>query len=153
MARLLVCRSCGTMNRMRDYDGDAHYDAELQEVIRMHLERASDPRPEAHPSSLFRVDDADAEILDVESKLVEHMSKEQVFIKDTRDDLRTEALKCFNRHNRPQDGCIDWKDESKIVGRKIGVPKQHRKYLCEFCPVASYVMTEVRHKAGMYSKD
>lgn len=137
------------MNRMSDYHGPPEWDTELEEVIQAHMERSSRERhPSAHPSQLFSVDDADAAILDVESELVERLSKEQVFIKETRDDLKLEALKCFSRHNRPKAGCPDWKTEAKIVGRKTGVPPPWRKYLCEMCPVASYVEFKERQRAN-----
>ena len=153
MARLLVCRSCGTMNRMRDYEGSPEYDAELIEVIRVHLERSPrGNRPEDHPAQLFRVTDEEAALLDVESELVKALSDEQVFIKDTRDDMKVEALKCFNRHGRPSDGCIDWEDESKVIGRKHGIPADKRAYLCHYCPVASQVAFVERKKMGMYGK-
>lgn len=153
MARLLVCRRCGTMNRMRDYEGNPEYDFELQEVIQAHMQRSPyPPHPEEHPATLFRVSDEEAELLDVESEVVKALSDEQIFIKEVRDDMKVEALKCYTRHNRPKDNCVDYKDESKTIGRKIGVPKEHRKYLCEFCPIESKVMFKKRKKAGLYDK-
>jgi len=151
MARLLVCRRCGTMNRMQDYDGSPEYDFELQEVIQAHMDKSPyPPHAEEHPAMLFRVSEEEAELLDVESEVVKALADEQVFIKEVRDDMKVEALKCFDRHNRPSDNCINYKDESKTIGRKIGVPKQNRKYLCEFCPVHSKVVFKMRKKAGMY---
>lgn len=146
MARLLVCRTCQTMNRMQDYDGAVEFDMELAEVIRIHKERSPLP-PESHMAQLFRVSDEEAAILDVESKLVETLSKEQLFIKETRDDLKVEALRCFDKHNRPGGDCPDWKDESKVIGFKKGIPPDKRRYLCEYCPVAARMKFREREKA------
>ena len=152
MARLLVCRACGTMNRMLDYDGPAEYDMELIETIDRHMEHSSRAKhPDAHPSQLFRLSDEDAERLDVESEVCRALSDEQIFIKEIREEFKDEAMKCFNRHGRPDEGCIDWKDESKVIGRKKGVPAAYRKYLCECCPVNSYVEFKTRKAAGLYN--
>lgn len=152
MARLLVCRACGTMNRMLDYEGPPEYDMELIETIDRHMDRSPRERhPDAHPAQLFRLSDADASILDLESTMVKALSDEQVFIKEIRDDLKSEALKCFSRHNRPTQGCPDWKSESKTIGRKTGVPVAYRKYLCELCPVASHVEFKTRQASGFYN--
>jgi hypothetical protein len=152
MARLLVCRACGTMNRMRDYNGPPEYDMELVETIERHMDHSRRPAiPDAHPSQLFRVSDEEAALLDLESTLVQRLSDEQVFIKEIRDDLKVEALRCFSQHHRPAEGCPDWKSESKVVGRKKGVPPPYRTYLCEVCPVASHVEFKTREKSGYYN--
>lgn len=134
------------MTRMRDYDGPVEHDMELAEVIKIHKER-SPLDPDSHRAQLFRVSDEEASILDVESQLVETLSKEQLFIKETRDDLKLEALKCFDRHHRPQGDCPDWKDESKVIGYKQGIPPEKRRYLCEYCPVATHMKFRERKSA------
>lgn len=75
----------------------------------------------------------------------------------TKDTYREEAGKCFNRHSRPQDGCIDWEDRTKRLtddewerrGADLGLD-QKPVYLCHFCPVASWVQTQKRFKRGDY---
>jgi hypothetical protein len=75
-----------------------------------------------------------------------------------------DALKCYSQHKRPDYGagkpCIDYRSESKRIGRptsegkavlrdnpKLGVSDPH---LCDYCPYHSTVVTEVRHRKGMY---
>ena len=53
MPRLLTCQSCGTMYRMKDYEGPAEYDMELIELCQRHLGQASNPDPDAHKSMIF----------------------------------------------------------------------------------------------------
>lgn len=150
MQRLLVCKSCGVMYKLPPYDGPAEYDMALIEIINRHLGQADDPRPESHISLIFRTDDETASKLDIETALRKELSDNDVFIRDYRDDLKVEAIKCFNRHNRPSAGCQDYEDESKVIGRKVGVPKEKRQYLCYYCPAQEYVTHQLRVKKGMY---
>ena len=76
---------------------------------------------------------------------------QQVF--EYRDDLRDEAAKCYLRHSSPSypgRGCIDYRDDSKRVGR-TKVPAKLQKYLCNFCPYSSTIMVELRRRKGAYS--
>lgn len=152
MARLMACNPCGIMWRMRDYDGDPQYDMELREIIDRHLAMAVDPRPESHLATLFRVSDKEASLMDVESALQKELKDINVFIRETRDDMKLDAVKCFNAHNRPAGGCPDWENDSKVIGRKIGVPRSDWQYLCHFCPAAQHVVFKARQAKGMYDK-
>jgi hypothetical protein len=135
---------------MRDYDGPAEYDMELIEIINRHLGQAVNPDPDAHKSVIFRCDDATWEKLGDETAVKKELMKNEIEVREVRDDLKVEALKCFQRHNRPADMCIDYEDDSKTIGRKIGVPKANRQYLCHYCPCTSYVVHQNRKAKGMY---
>lgn len=148
--RLLCCKSCGVMYKMRPYDGPAEYDMELLEIIKRHLEQSPDPRPESHISLIFRTDEETASKLDVETALKGELAKNDIWMRDLRDELKVDALKCFNRHNRPTDGCLDYEDSSKTIGRTIGVPKDRWQYLCHYCPAQAHVTEQLRIKKGMY---
>lgn len=152
MPRLLACRACGVLYRMQDYDGPPEYDMELIELCNRHLGQAGDGRPESHPSMIFRCDEATAAKLDMESEVKKELMNNHVWVKDYRDELKVEAMKCFNRHNRPKEGCLDWRDESKTIGRKTGVPKDKRQYLCTYCPVSTYYQTQHFIKTGAYDR-
>ncbi len=63
------------------------------------------------------------------------------------------ALACYNEHHNPdlKKGCIDFLDESKIIGSKQ-VPPNSRVYLCHMCPyMQTYVAMEMRWKAELYT--
>lgn len=80
------------------------------------------------------------------AKQTDEMMTEVNYYKD-------EALACYNRHNNPdlQDGCVDFLDDSKILGSKRVDPR-HRVYLCHMCPyMQTYVAVEMRHKADLYN--
>jgi len=138
------------MMKMRDYDGDVQYDMELQEVIKMHLQRAQDQRPESHLSQIMRLDQATYDAMDGETGIRKELMKNEVEVRHMRDDLKVEAIKCFHRHSDPKNGCIDYEHESKTIGTKIGIPKEKRQYLCHYCPVQAYVTHKVRTIKGMY---
>lgn len=150
MPRLLACRSCGTMYKMRDYDGNVDYDMELQELIKRHLGQAKDPTPEAHQSLIFRVDESTWEKLGDETAVQKELLKNEWQVRELRDDLKVEALKCFQRHGAPKGMCIDYEDEEKTIGRKIGIPKENRQYLCHYCPASAFVTFKNRQAKGMY---
>ena len=57
----------------------------------------------------------------------------------------------LGKHGRPQADCLDYCSEDKTVGRKIGVPKDKRMYLCMFCPVQEYYQYKIRSAKGLYS--
>jgi len=148
--RLLVCKTHGVMYKMRPYDGPAEYDQELIELCDRH--NAQVPDPDTCKALIFRTDPETADKLDMETMLKNKMGDMDVYIKDFRDELKVDALKCYERHSRPEGGCIDWCADDKTIGRKIGVPKEHRQYLCMYCPVGSWVATQERHQMGLYKK-
>ncbi len=152
MARLLICRSCQVALKMRDYDGDPLYDVELIEMIERHLGKATDPRPESHPAQIFRVDDGDLDKM-TDQQLNEALANDiDVQISEFRDDFKEQAMGCYSLHNRPQGGCIDWKDDNRVIGRKAGIPRDERAYICDYCPVSTFVEFKTRQAAGLYGK-
>lgn len=148
--RLLVCKTHGVMYKLRPYDGPAEYDQELIEICNRH--NAQVPDPDNCRALIFRTDPETAEKLDMETALKNKMGDMDVYIKDFRDELKVDALKCYDKHNRPTGGCIDWCAEDKTIGRKVGVPPEHRQYLCMYCPVGSYVAHQERKILGLYDK-
>jgi hypothetical protein len=138
------------MYKMRDYEGNADYDMELQELINRHLGQAEDRNPESHLSLIFRVDEATWDKLGDETSVQKELLKNEWVVRELRDDLKVEALRCFNRHNRPSNGCMDYEDESKTIGRKVGIPKENRQYLCHYCPAQEHVTHKKRLAKGMY---
>jgi hypothetical protein len=155
LPRLLVIkdvhgRTDSTMIRMHDYEGPADYDMELQEVIRKHKERNSHIDPDDFRGLMFSCDQETWDKLGDETQVRRELMKNEWDVREVRNDLKVDAVKCFERHNRPSQGCPDYEDDSKIIGRKIGVPPEHRQYLCHYCPAQEYVTHQLRLKKGMY---
>jgi len=153
--RLLVCwrvvngkKTDGIMYKMNPYDGPPEYDMELLDLLERHKARHQDF--ESWRALIFRTDKETATKLDAETAIKNELKSHDIFIKDFRDELKVDALKCFNRHNRPNKGCPDWCDESKTIGRKVGIPVDKRQYLCMYCPAAEYPTYKERLKLGLY---
>lgn len=155
--RLLVCwrningkKTDGVIYKMRPYDGPAEYDMELLDILERH--KARNPDYDNWRALIFRTDKDTADKLDAETAIKNELKNHDIIIKDFRDELKTDALRCFDRHNRPTTGCVDWCDESKTIGRKIGVPKEKRQYLCMYCPAAAWYTHKERQMLGLYDK-
>lgn len=155
--RLLVCwrvvngrKTDGVIYKMRPYDGPAEYDMELIDILERHKARNQDY--DNWRALIFRTDKDTADKLDAETAIKNELKRHDIIIKDFRDELKVDALRCFDKHNRPDRGCVDWCDESKTVGRKIGVPKEKRQYLCMYCPAAEWYTHKERQMLGLYDK-
>jgi hypothetical protein len=149
MNRLLVCKTHGVMYKMKPYTGTPEYDMELRELCDRH--NAQVPDPENCKAVIFLTDKDTASKLDVETALKNELKEQDVYIKDFRDELKVDALKCFNRHSRPKQGCIDWCNDEKTIGRKVGVPVEKRQYVCMYCPAAEYYTHRQRTELGLYN--
>jgi hypothetical protein len=140
------------MYRLKDYEGPVDYDMELIELCQRHLHQAADPDPGAHMSMIIRCDQATWDRLGDETQIKAELAKNEWEVREMRDDLKVEAIKCFHRHGAPNSskGCPDYEDSSKTIGRTVGVPMENRQYLCHFCPFQSHVTHVLRKKKGMY---
>lgn len=69
-----------------------------------------------------------------------------------RDQVKEDAMECFNRHHRPTTGCVDVFSEAKLLGGHESnkrMPMNDRMYLCHACPfVHGYVIPKVRSAKG-----
>ena len=177
--RLLICRRCHTVEEVPDYEGPADEDALLLRVVSAHqsctpggaLVGGETPEKALQGDrALARVKRADwndpkkrenilAQIGEGETGL----GGEFYAVKNT---FHEDALKCFNRHHRP-DVCIDYKDQSKVVGNSLLHTEEEKAasrllegirtkrtnkqtFLCDFCPVRSKVQEKVFAKRGLY---
>lgn len=170
--RLFICLDCKSIEELPDYDGPMVTDPEYGEVPAQDdlLEHLVEPhRRKQHTGNLVHVDDEhwrDRELRDQIVKQIrsgakgEGLGSEAYAVKDT---FREEAMKCFNAHRRPQDGCIDYQDRSKILGnsiltydekkeaKKAGLKRRQPRFLCDFCVVHThYVQKKKFEKEGLY---
>ena len=144
MPRLVQCSTCKILEKLPDFSGPVGDDVLLEVWAEKHL---------GHVGQMFSVDQATWDNLDQRTKIEEDIWKNQAEFSATRDTYEEDALVCFNRHNRPKMGCIDYCEDSKRIGSPTKSKSRYLKpvYLCFFCPVHSgFVATEQRHKRGMY---
>jgi hypothetical protein len=150
MPRLLACYQCGTLSKLPDFSGHPTMDMALIEVCKMHQHHEV-PDDQHKGGQLFMLDQATYDKIDPVTEVRKELAKNHVDMHDMRDELKDEAMKCFNRHGRPNDSCIDFESEHKTIGRKNGVPKAKRMYLCHFCPFThGVVVPHNRWRKGQY---
>lgn len=150
--RLLICRDCRTVEELPDFTGPVEHDVVLDHAIEAHRF----PNGEPHAGNLA---DVGAEEWRDESKrqgILKQIASKTTGLESefyaAKNTFQEDALKCYARHGRPSEGCIDWEDSKKRLGNptKLGWTAGPKVYLCHFCPVRSWVDTEKRWKAGQY---
>lgn len=182
--RLLICMDCHTIEELPDYNGPLEtvrvpapdgtmMEAQVPPVGEDHLlEHLSEPhRKQEHRGQLVSVPEENWRDTQTRVEILKQLrdqlkgastglDPEAYAIKNT---FQEDALKCFNAHRRPKDGCIDWESRSKVLGnslltedektaaRKHGLHSKQKRYLCHFCPVASQVKTKMFDKQGLYN--
>jgi hypothetical protein len=168
MPRLLVCRKCQTVEELPLYDGPAELEAQdpmLDGMVRRHVQKHGDLEPDAaallvasedlchcpkHRGSGATLWEGHRD--EVLGNLKERWTGFHPEFYATKDTYREDALKCYTAHRRPKGtDCVDWRSDHKRLTPENW--KGREVYLCDFCPVASTVTTEMRHKRGMYKRE
>lgn len=151
MPRLLVCRDCKTLDRLPDYDGPPEHDAALSYVIERHHTYGDGL---THIGSIMHIPQKDYDRLGDHTQLSKELFDAEDEARASRDTFNEDANKCFNRHHRPDMGCIDYMEDSKRIGTPTRHPGIEPMYLCHFCPVHhGYVVVEQRWRAGQYKEN
>ena len=104
---------------------------------------------------VWSVDQETWDSMDVMDTIKREMQENHNIIVEESNYYKDEATKCYNAHNNPdvKKGCVDFMDDSKIIGSKNVHPKA-RVYLCHMCPyMQTYIASEMRHKAGLYDPE
>lgn len=157
--RLLICRDCRSIEELPDFDGPPEYDVLLEHLTEAHVY----PNGEKHFGNLAVVAIAQWRNPDMQQEIVRQIGSRTTGMDSefyaTKNTYEEDALKCYRQHGRPEGSCIDFKDERKRIGNphKELARNWHdhpfKVYLCQFCPVASWVATQERHKAGLYKEN
>lgn len=152
--RLLMCRDCRTIEPLPDFDGPPEYDALLDHMVEAH----KFPNGEMHVGNLAQVPDEDWKNPERRQAIIQQATARTTGLESefyaTKNTFEYDAMKCYGQHGRPDEGCIDWRDDKKRLGNptKFGWQVGPKVYLCDFCPVRSWVATQKRHAAGMYKE-
>ena len=177
--RLFICNRCQSIETLPDFLGkDPDDDVLLNDIVQRHMDRHGERRVKVSGK------DADMALVsayeddwhnDVTRKEIirrirtqqGHSGLDAEFYATT-DTYRSEATKCYERHNRPTNpGCIDYCSPSKLLGNALQdeedlneLSRSERRdlnqsrpkvFLCNFCPFESLVLTQKRKKAGLYN--
>lgn len=164
--RLLHCSVCDSIEELPLYDGPPEQDHLLQILVDQH----QFPSGEPHVGRLFRLPQLQWENPTARKQIIEQIKGGGSAGIDefdpefyaTRNTFSEDAMKCYNAHLRPTDGCPDYNTPPK---RLLPNTKADRKelglvdpanapgpktYLCQFCPVHSVVTTKMRELRGDY---
>lgn len=154
--RLVVCKDCKSIEELPPYDGPVQKDILLEDTLSRHMTEWS-----THEVALIRVPESYWRNKPVQDRIVQQISQggsrgieeleEAQDYYGTRDTYREDALKCFNRHQRPKEGCIDYQNPDKRIGNPTseGWKTGPRVYACNFCPVQVWVDKKKAEGAGV----
>ena len=160
--RLLVCRTCKTIDELPPFEGRPEDDVLLELTVQKH---GAD-----HVGVLYNVAElhwrSDTLREEIKKQMVQGLSSGlDIFgtnFYTTRMTFQEDALKCYEAHLRPKGQCPDYGSESKRLlpdtdadRKDLGLKKAKdsastKVYLCQFCPVHVYNVTKKREAAGMY---
>jgi hypothetical protein len=153
--RLLHCHDCGTLDEIRPPDNDG-----LLEIV-MSKHETNGLR---HIGKLYDVEERLWALPNARYRLIEQIkgggsSGLQVIdpkFYESRDTFKDDAMACYNAHLRPKGMCPDYRSKRKILRpdtkeeRKDAGLRSPREglapitYLCQFCPVDSWVKAKER---------
>lgn len=160
--RLLVCKTCSSVQELPDFEGPAMYDEWLSRIVKEHEGHIAAPLARVEVSD-WQKQSAREEII---RKLFERfqvpgkgegMGSEYYDLKSTFLDDAYKCWKSFNRTTNP--GHCDYKKENKrllpdtkALRKEEGMSTKDRPstFLCDFCPVHSIVLQKNREALGMY---
>jgi len=158
--RLLVCRTCKSIDELPDFDGPEEYDTVLQVAVERHQ------KPEPHlgllmkfPLKYWARPDVKTEVM---KQISEGSSGLDVFgtnFYDTKSTFHEDAMKCYNLHMRPTTSCGDYKSDKKELkpgtanerkAEGLGEHRGPKVYLCDFCPYKMQVQKQAFNAKGLY---
>jgi hypothetical protein len=152
MFRLLFCLVCDTLEELPPFEGDPEQDHLLAIACEQHLFPSGEP----HKGKLFVLPLRAWAKTESKKEIIRQIkgggSKGLAEVDDTFYDSRStfleDAMKCYQAHNKPKEGCSDWQHSSKLLipntikERKAeGMARYQdeagpKTYLCNFCPVS-----------------
>ena len=165
MPRLLICTECQTIEEFPLWEGppaDEATDPLLNDLVHRHQQVHGSEKPSAN---LLSVDEEPCTCkgcrgqqtkwqghkTEILGQLQERWTGFHPEFYATKDTFSEDALKCYSRHSRPKDGCIDWRDDKKRLTPRDW--KHNHVYLCDFCPCSTYYTTKLRMARGAYDKE
>ncbi|MGW0626182.1 hypothetical protein [Streptomyces sp. NPDC002758] len=155
--RLLLCKTCGSLEELPDYEGDPSRDWLLEALVKKHPDHIAHPMLRVEKKHWDSPSTRDTIIAKIREN-TGHTGFDPAFY-NAKNTFQEDAHACWAKHLR-NPGCNDYKTASKRLTpdtaaerKAAGMPKYtsaQDRYLCEFCPVHSLVVTAARRKAGMY---
>ena len=165
MFRLLYCLVCDSLYELPPYDGAPEQDHLLAIACESHVFPSGEP----HKGKLFVLPLRAWAKTESKKEIIRQIkgggSKGLAEVDDTFYDSRSmflaDAMKCYQQHNKPKDGCADWQHKEKLLipntakERKAeGMGRYQdeagpKTYLCNFCPVSISVNQRKQKLLGL----
>lgn len=161
--RLLVCRSCKSIEELPDYDGRPADDLLLNISVEKHQ------KPVPHEGLLFKVPVKYWVVPKVKEEIVKQISGGSSGLDAfgtnfyaTKMTFHEDAMTCWSQHLRPKGQCPDYKSDKKQLKpdtaaerKEAGLDKPGmtgpKVYLCDFCPVKMYNQKRAFTEKGLYN--
>lgn len=169
--RLIFCSACATLEEIPDYElAEGEVDPYVEGIVLKHNQKDPMAHGGAHlKASPLRIYKVDAEEWATKKdKVIEHINELNrragmtTWVNEAHNTYLDDAMRCFRAHHRPKEGCIDYWDDSKRLGRPTTKGRQAVKenyklgeddpHLCLFCPVHTWVTTQKRAARGAYKE-
>lgn len=153
--RVLRCDECATIDQMPDWTEGPDSDPYLPSVVEHHKN---------HHGQLFRLpvglwldDQSRRKIIEqIQRKSPLGLAEIDSTIYEVRDQFAVDAMACYNAHQRPKDGCSEFRGSHKQLKpdtakdrKELGLQPLHggpKVYLCDWCPVRSVLSQKINDK-------
>jgi hypothetical protein len=163
--RLLHCMTCSTIEELPPFEGPSEHDHLLQILVNRHQYESGQP----HLGQLFVLPQFSWEQSEAREQIIkqikgggsEGLNEFDPQFYATRNTFAEDAMKCYNAHLRPKDGCPDYNSPSKRLlpdtkadRKEVGLVDPAnapgpKNYLCQFCPIASVVQSKINSLKGL----
>lgn len=145
--RILVCRTCTTVDEIPDWEGRPEDDPYLKNIV--------DKHGISHKGQLFRLpiglwlkEDTKRHIVEQVKGVSKGLAAFDPEFYNVRNQFGEDALKCYGEHQRPKGQCPEFRQEhkqlnpnTKVERKEAGLtltPTGPKVYLCDFCPVRTF---------------
>ncbi len=162
--RLLYCYNCTTIEELPDFEGRPEDDHLLEILVEKH-QSAGVP----HTGFLSKIgvkiwsqEKFRKEIIkNIRTRVGGGLADIDPEYYATKATFYEDAMSCYDAHQRPEGSCSDWRASNKKLvpktsaeRKELGLPKAINShiYLCDFCPVKTFMVTKAREEAGMYNE-
>lgn len=166
--RLLICKTCGSVDELPVFEGPLEHDEWLNVKVQDHRTPSGEP----HIGSLATVSTDEWSKPDVRDQIMKKIATEfalpgqaaglgQSFY-DLKSTFLEDAMTCWKGFGRTTDPshCAYRSDSKRLLpdtkaDRKdagLSVKDRPNTFLCDFCPVHSLVLQKRRADAGLYDK-
>jgi hypothetical protein len=148
--RILHCADCRTIEELPDFDGPPDRDIILEVALSRH-----ETNGHRHIGKLYDVEERVWALPNLRKQLIEQikgggslgLAAIDPEFYNVRDTFKEDAAICYGLHQRPKEGCSDWKADSKRLlpptkadRKELGLSMEGapKRYLCDFCPCRAY---------------